>query len=158
MESQFKQLPEGYHSVTPLLVVKDFANTIEFYKRAFNAREIYRVEAGPDMTHAELEIGDSRFMLCSENPEHGWLSPATLHNNSCGLYLYVGDVDKAFEQAIGAGGKAMLAPQDMFWGDRMGELLDPVGHRWSLATRKEELLPEEIRRRAEEYFASHAKR
>ena len=158
MEPQFRYLPEGYHSVTPLLVVKDFSESIDFYKRAFNAREIYRIEAGPNMTHAELAIGDSRFMLCSENPERGWLSPATLHNNSCGLYLYVEEVDRAFDQAIRAGGKALLSPMDMFWGDRMGELFDAAGHRWSLATRKENLSSEEIHRRAEEYFASQAKR
>jgi PhnB protein len=147
----------GYHSVTPILVVKDFGGTIDFYKRAFNAREIYRMEVGPNMAHAELEIGDSRFMLCGENTEHGWLSPATLHANSCSLYVYVPSVDGAFDQAVRAGGKSMMTPMDMFWGDRMGELLDPAGHRWSLATHQEDLSPEEIRRRAEAHFASEVK-
>lgn len=156
MEPQTNPIPPGFHTLTPFLVVKDVVESIDFCRRAFNAREIYHMEVG-NMEHAELEIGDSRIMLSRENADHGWLTPSTIHGNTCGLYIYVTDVDAAFDQAVNAGGKAMMTPADMFWGDRMGELIDPSGHRWSLATHKVDLKPEEIRQRAEEYFASIAK-
>jgi uncharacterized glyoxalase superfamily protein PhnB len=159
MATQVRPIPEGYHTLTTDLVVKDVGKAIEFYSRAFNAQEIFRMN-GPDgkIMHAEIQIGDSRLMLCSECTERRNLAPATLNGNTGALYLYVKDVDSAFDQAVQAGGKSIQGVSEMFWGDRVGELVDPSGHRWMLATHTKELTSEQIRLGAEAFFASMAKK
>ena len=110
---------------------------------------------GPDgrLMHAEMKIGDSRFMLGEEMPEQGCRAPASVGASSSSLYVYVHDVDKAFQRAVEGGAKALMPPTDMFWGDRFGQVEDPSGHRWGLATHKEDPSPEEMARRQKEFFA-----
>lgn len=153
-------IPEGYHTITPTCVVRDAAGAIEFYKRAFGAEELGRMTEpdGERIVHAELRIGDSRFFLCDEIPEMGLRSPTTLGGTPCGFYLYVEDVDEAFKKAVGAGAKIKQPVSDMFWGDRIGSVTDPFGCQWDLATRKEEVPLEEIKRRGEEFFRSMSKK
>jgi uncharacterized glyoxalase superfamily protein PhnB len=159
MATQVRPIPEGYHSLTPDMIVQDVSRAIAFYVKAFNAQEILRMD-GPDgkVMHAEIKIGDSRLMVCAECAERRALSPASLNGNTGSLYLYVKDVDSAFDQAVKAGGKAIEGVKDMFWGDRVGQLLDPSGHRWMLATHTRDLTPEEIKEGAEEFFAEMAKK
>jgi PhnB protein len=149
-----KPIPDGYHTITPALTVKDGGQAIEFYKRALGAEEIMQVP-GPDgrLMHAEMKIGDSRFMLGEEMPEQGCRAPASVGAVSSSLYIYVQDVDKAFRRAVEGGAKALMPPTDMFWGDRFGQVEDPSGHRWGLATHKEDPSPEEMARRQKEFFA-----
>ncbi len=151
-----KPIPDGYHTITPMLAVKDAAGAIEFYKRAFGAQELGRLNGldGRSIVHAELVIGSSRFFLCDENPEWGIRSPETLGGPSCVFYLYVEDADKAFRKAVGAGARIKQPVTDMFWGDRTGSVTDPYGCHWDLATRKEDVPPEEIRKRGEEFLRS----
>ena len=132
-----KPIPEGYHSVTPYLVVKGAAEAIRFYEQAFGATELLRLPMGDRLGHAEIRIGDSVVMLADEFPEAGHLSPQSRGGPTSSLMIYLEDVDSAFERAVSAGCTAERPPEDQFWGDRMGTLLDPFGHRWSLATHKE---------------------
>jgi PhnB protein len=150
MTTKVKPIPEGYHTITPYLIVKDGPRAIEFYKKAFGAQELFRM-AGPDgkIAHAELQIGNSRFMLGTEAPEMGSRSPETLKGTPVGLFLYLEDVDTAYKRAVDAGAKAQQPPQDMFWGDRYGKVADPFGHEWQLATHKEDVTPEEMGKRAQ---------
>jgi PhnB protein len=153
-----KSIPEGYHTVTPALTVKNGAEAIEFYKRALGAKELMRIP-GPDgkhLMHGEIEVGNSRVMLADESPEMGCRAPASLGSVSSSLYVYVEDVDKSFRRAVEAGAKALMPPTDMFWGDRFGQVEDPSGHRWGLATHKEDPSPEEMARRQKEFFAQMA--
>jgi PhnB protein len=154
-----KPIPPGYHTVTPYLTVKGAAQAIEFYKRAFGAQEVERMP-GPDgksVMHAELKIGDSIVMLSDEFPQMGTRSPQTLGGSSGYLFLYVSDVDAAFKRAVDAGAKATMPPADMFWGDRFAKVSDPFGHEWGMATHKEDLSPEEIRKRGQAEMAKMAK-
>lgn len=154
-----KPIPQGYHTVTPYLTVKGAAQAIEFYKRAFGAQEVERMP-GPDgksVMHAELKIGDSIVMLSDEFPQMGTRSPQTLGGSSGYLFLYVSDVDAAFKRAVDAGAKATMPPADMFWGDRFAKVSDPFGHEWGMATHKEDLSPEEIRKRGQAEMAKMAK-
>ena len=147
MASRVKEIPKGFHTVTPYLTVTDSARAIDFYKRAFGAEELFRVDA-PDgkIAHAEIKIGDSIIMLCDEMP--GWgRSPQSLGGTAVNIFLYVKDVDQVFNQAVAAGAKINMPVDDMFWGDRYGQVTDPFGHSWSLATHKEDVLPEELRKR-----------
>lgn len=159
-EKGVQPIPEGYHAITPSCVVRDAASAIDFYKRAFGAEELERMTEpeGGRIVHAELRIGDSRFFLCDEIPEMGLRSPASLGGTPCGFYVYVEDVDQAFKKAVGAGAKIMQPVTDMFWGDRTGSVTDPFGCKWDLATRKEEVPPDEIKRRGEEFFRSMSKK
>jgi uncharacterized glyoxalase superfamily protein PhnB len=152
-----KPIPDGYHTVTPALTVKNGAEAIEFYKRALGAKELMRFP-GPDgrLMHAEIEVGDSKIMLGEEMPEQGCRAPSSVGAVSSSLYLYVEDVDKAFRRAVEAGARATMPPTDMFWGDRFGQVEDPSGHRWGLATHKEDPSPEEIARRQKEFLAQMA--
>jgi len=138
--SNVKPIPEGYHTVTPFLVLKDAHRAIEFYKRAFGAEERFRMPT-PDgkVAHAELQIGDSVVMLSEAIQE-----PVT----SASMYLYVPNVDAVCQRAVAAGAEAAMPPTDMFWGDRFGRVVDPFGVRWGIATHKEDLSPQEIGRRA----------
>jgi uncharacterized glyoxalase superfamily protein PhnB len=150
-----KAIPDGYHTLTPALTVKDGAKVIEFYKHAFGAKEVMRM-LGPDgktLMHAEIKIGDSTFMLGDEQPGMGCQAPTTVGGPTSSLYVYVPDVDAAFKQAVGAGAKVIMPVTDMFWGDRYGQVEDPAGHRWGLATHKEDVPPEEMQKRQKEFFA-----
>jgi PhnB protein len=150
-----KAIPEGYHTVTPYLSVKNAGQAIELYKKAFGAVEKERMP-GPDgrIMHAEIQVGDSMVMLSEEDPQRSCLSPASLKATTGSLFLYVPDVDAAFKRATEAGCTVVMPVADMFWGDRFGQVEDPSGHRWGLATHKEDLTPEEIGKRAQAFFAS----
>ena len=153
-------VPEGYHTVTPALIVKNAAEAIEFYKRAFGAQELMRF-CGPDgkgIMHAEIQVGDSRIMLGDEQPGMGCLAPSSVAGPTSSLYLYLPDVDAAFRRAVAAGAKPLMPVTDMFWGDRFGQVEDPSGHRWGLATHVEDPSPEEMTRRQREFFASMSKK
>ena len=155
MPQSVKTIPDGYHTVTPYLVVPDAVRALEFYQKAFNAQQTFRTD-GPNgrVMHAEMKIGNSILMLCEENPEWGCLSPASLKGNSLSLYLYVEDADAVFNQAVRAGASVLMPLADMFWGDRWGQVSDPFGHRWSVATHKEDVTPEQIKQRSHDFCAS----
>ncbi len=148
MTSRVKPIPEGYHTATPYLIIKDAARAIEFYKKAFGATELMRM-AQPDgrIGHAEIRIGDSPIMLADEFPEMGHRSPQSLGGSPVSILLYVEDVDALFNQAVSAGAKVQKPVQDQFYGDRIGGVTDPFGHVWYIATHKEEVSPEEMRKR-----------
>ena len=148
-----KPIPDGYHSVTPYLSIKGATEAIEFYKRAFNATELFRLVApNGQIGHAEIKIGDSAIMLADACEDGAFRNPQSLGGSSVGLHVYVEDVDALFVRAVDAGAKAVRPVQDQFYGDRSGTLEDPFGHVWFLATHKEDLAPEEINRRAEALF------
>ena len=154
-----KAIPEGYHTVTPHLVIKDAGKAMEFYKKAFGAEEIFRM-SGPDgktIMHAEIRIGNSHLMLNDEMPDYGAVGPQSIGGTPVTLHLYVSDVDSSFKRAIEAGATEEMAVADMFWGDRYGKLLDPFGHKWSIATHKEDVSPEECMRRMEKEFGDGGK-
>jgi PhnB protein len=153
-----KPIPKGFHTVTPALVVRNAAQAIEFYKKALGAEELMRM-ATPNgkIGHAELKIGDSIIFLTDESPEMGTKSPQTLGGAGASLYLYVEDVDKAFQRAVDAGGKPTMPVSDMFWGDRFGSLTDPYGHTWGLSTRTRDLSEQEIEKAAKDFYAQMAK-
>jgi PhnB protein len=142
-------IPEGYHTVTPSLIVKSPDEAIAFYKKAFGAEEIMvlRMPDGKSVMHAEIKIGDSAIMLGGEWPDFGMKAPAPGHSSG-GLHIYVPNVDMAVERAVAAGAKLTMPVADMFWGDRYGKVIDPFGHVWGLATHVEEVSPEECARRA----------
>ena len=142
-------IPEGYHSVTPYLIIGGAADAIEFYKKAFGATELFRFP-GPEgkIGHAELQIGNSRIMLADEYPDMGYHGPQSIGGSPVSLMIYVDDVDTTFNQAVEAGATVKEALQDKFYGDRMGTVIDPFGHRWHLATHKEDVSVEEMQRRA----------
>ena len=146
-----KAIPDGYYSLTPYLVIKGAVEAIEFYKKAFGAAEILRMPGpGGRIMHAEVKIGNSILMLADENPERGFFSPATTGKATSSIMFYTDDVDATFKGAVGAGAKGNQQPTDMFWGDRMGNLTDPFGHTWAIATHKEDVSPEEMGRRMKE--------
>lgn len=144
-------VPEGYRTVTPYLVLNEASKAIEWYKQAFNAEEMMRMDM-PDgkVMHAEIRIGDSAIMLSDEFPMGGAKSPRALGGTTMGIHLYVPDVDAAFQQAVAAGGTPAMPPMDMFWGDRFSKVQDPFGHEWSISTHIEEVAPEEMEKRAAE--------
>ena len=151
MAKKVKAIPEGFHSITPYLVVQDGARAIEFYKRAFGAAEIMRMN-GPDgnVAHAEIKIGDSIVMLGGSPANASLRSPQTLGGSTVSMFLYLENVDTVFGNALAAGAKQVQPPTDMYWGDRYGQLTDPFGHAWSLATHIEEVAPEEMSKRMQE--------
>ena len=159
MSPRAKAIPEGHHAITPSLIVRGAADAIEFYKKAFGAeeRERFSMPGSNRIMHAELKIGDSFVMLSEECAETGCLSPSTLKGSPATLYLYVEDVDSVFSRAVQAGGQIKMPVADMFWGDRMGQLTDPSGHVWSIATHKEDLAQDQISKRAQEFFKDFAK-
>lgn len=142
-----KPIPEGYHSVTPYLVVDGGVEALEYYKKAFGAIELFRMEHEGKIGHAEIKIGDSPIMLADAHPAEGHVSPKTLGGSPVGIMIYVDDVDTIFQQAIAAGATEKKALQDQFYGDRSGTLTDPFGHVWTVATHKEDVSPEEIEKR-----------
>jgi PhnB protein len=154
MASQTRQIPEGFHTVTPYLVVRDAAGAIDFYKQAFGAEELFRLEGPPGkIGHAEIKIGDSIIMLADEMESGDCRSPQSLGGTAVNILLYVKDVDQVFNQAVSAGAKVAMPLDDMFWGDRYGQVTDPFGHSWALATHIEDIPPEELQKRAQMAFA-----
>jgi PhnB protein len=146
-----KPIPQGYHSVTPYLTVNDATKALDFYKRAFGAHEIMRMDApNGKIGHAEIKIGDSIIMIADEMPGSGNKAPQTLGGSSAGLFLYVEDADAVFQKAVQAGSQVVAPLADMFWGDRFGTVKDPFGHSWSVATHKEDVAPAEMSKRMKE--------
>ena len=146
-----KAIPEGYHNVTPYLIVDDAAEAIRFYEKALGATEIFRLPMGDRIGHAEIRIGDSIVMLSDEWPDMGKLGPKARGGATSSMMLYVEDVDAAYARATAAGATAERPPEDQFWGDRMGSLVDPFGHSWSLATHVEDVAEDEMQRRMEAF-------
>lgn len=145
-----KPIPEGMNTVTPHLVCKDAASAIEFYKKAFGAEERFRLNTpdGKRVLHASLRIGDSAVMLADEFPDWGSLGPETLKGTPVVIHLYVKDADTVFDQAVRAGATVKMPLEDMFWGDRYGQVRDPFGHVWSVATHVRDVSAEEMERAA----------
>ncbi len=164
MPQPINAIPEGFHTVTPLIVLRDAAKAIDFYKRAFGAQQLFRKDR-PDgkVMHATIKIGDSVIMLadeCDPHPNHErdcTVSPTSINHTTVNLYLYVPDVDVVFNQAVKAGATAVMPVTDMFWGDRMGQLKDPFGHLWAVATQKEIVAPAQLDERAKKFMAAQAK-
>ena len=144
-----KPVPDGYHTVTPYLIVSDGADAIEFYKGAFGALEHERMQDDSGkVRHAEISIGNSRIMLADESPELGALSPKTIGGSPVSIHLYVDDVDAVVANAVAAGARVTRQVADQFYGDRFGGVIDAFGHRWFVGTHKEDLRMDEIRARA----------
>lgn len=142
-----KAIPEGYHSITPYLIIKGAAAAIDFYKEAFGATELFRMEHEGRVGHAEIKIGDSPIMIADEFPELGHVGPKTLGGTPVGIMIYLEDVDTVYNRAISKGGVEVKPLQDQFYGDRSGTLTDPFGHQWTVATHKEDVTPEEMDKR-----------
>jgi len=155
MANAAKPVPEGFHTITPQLVLDNAAQTIDWYKEAFGAEELSR-SVGPDgkVMHAELRIGDSRFMV--NDAMMGGKAPNALGGSPASLWLYVENSDTLFDRAVGAGAKVQMPLADQFWGDRGGAVSDPSGYTWWIATRKEDLSRTEIQQRAAEFFKQMA--
>jgi PhnB protein len=146
-------IPEGYHTVTPYLAIKDADKAIQFYKKALNATELFRMN-GPDgkVAHAEIQIGNSRVMLADEFPQMGHMGPKSRGGTTVSFMVYVEDCDRIAKQAMSAGMTEKKAMEDQFYGDRSGTYEDPFGHVWTIGTHKEDLSPEEIDKRAKAKF------
>jgi len=146
--SAVKPVPEGYHTVTPYLIVNGAARALDFYRKAFGAKEQVRMP-GPDgkVMHAEIQIGDSKVMLADEFPQMGAKSPQSIGGTPVGICLYVARVDAVYEQAIAAGAKVERPLKDQFYGDRSGTVIDPFGHKWTIATHIEDVSPDEMQKR-----------
>jgi PhnB protein len=153
-----KAIPDGYHTLTPFLTVRDAVRAIEFYKQAFGAVE-RGVAKGPDgkVMHAELKIGDSIIMLGDEYPEFGALSPLSTGGAGMGLHIYVDGVDAAFDRAVKAGAQVEMPVADQFWGDRYGKLKDPFGHKWSIATHTKDMSMDEMKHNMDEAMEKMSK-
>ena len=157
MSTAINPIPDGYHTLTPYLIVKDAAAALAFYRQAFGAGEVMRLnmpEGG--IAHAEFTIGDSHFMISDEYANGPVAAPETLGGSTVKLHLYVPDADAAFAQALAAGAKETMPLADQFWGDRMGSLVDPFGHHWLIASHVEDVDPGEFQSRMEAFFASNA--
>jgi PhnB protein len=154
-----KPIPEGYHTITPTLVLKDSRKAIAFYKKAFGGteRHVMPSPSGQGVMHAEMKIGDSIIMMSDENPDCPGKSAETLGSSPISFYLYVKDVDSAYAQAVRAGATSKMDVQDMFWGDRVGSITDPFGYSWMLATHVADVSPEEMARGAEAMMAGAGK-
>ena len=154
-----KPIPDGFHNVTPSIIVNNAAEAIEFYKKAFDAKEIYRFPT-PDgkILHAMIQIGDSFVMLSDEFSSMGLRSPSTIGGTPVSLHLYVEDADGIFKKAVSAGAIITMPLMDMFWGDRFGTVMDPYGHSWAIATHKIDMTPEGLHKAGEEYFAKLSKK
>lgn len=159
MTKKVAPVPEDFHTITPHLVVSGVAQAVEFYQKAFDASELYRNLApdGVSVMHSEMLLGDSRFFVNDEFPDYGVLSPKALGGSATTLHLYVEDVDMFFQRAIEAGAEVAMPLSDTFWGDRYGILADPFGHRWSIASRLEDLSPAETQERAKVWASENKK-
>jgi PhnB protein len=150
MAPTVKPIPTGYHAVTPYLVLGDAVKAIEFYKKAFGAQELFILPLpNGKIMHAEIQIGDSRVMLADEAPERNVLGPVARGGSTSHLMLYVENVDAAFEKAVKAGCTVAMPVSNQFWGDRYGQLTDPFGHLWSMATHVEDVPHEKMSERFE---------
>jgi uncharacterized glyoxalase superfamily protein PhnB len=159
MTKKIKAIPDGYHTVTANLVVRDAAKAIDFYKKAFGAEEIMRMPGpGGKIMHAEIKVGDSRLMIGDEMPEMNCKSPPALGGSPVSFYVYVENADAAFKRAVDAGGTAIMPVSDMFWGDRLGALTDPFGHKWSLAQHVSDPTPEEMKKGHDAFTAQMQKK
>jgi PhnB protein len=148
-KSRVKPIPEGYHSATPYLIVDGAAKALDFYRHAFGATERMRMPApGGRVGHAEISIGDSVIMLADEHPEIGARGPRAYGGTPVSLHLYVPDVDATVQRAVAAGATLVSPVADKFYGDRMGTIDDPFGHRWHVSTHQEDVTPAEMARRA----------
>lgn len=152
MLEKTQAVPQGFHTLTPHLIVRNADQAIEFYKKAFGAELQGDVARAPDgkVMHAQLRIGDSNLMLNDEMPEYGALSPLSGGSSAVTIHIYTPNVDAAFERAASAGAKVGMPLMDQFWGDRYGTVTDPFGHKWSLASHVKDLSPEEIKRGMDE--------
>jgi PhnB protein len=151
MATKVKPIPDGYHTATPYLILKDAAQAIDFYKRAFGATELMRMPGpGGKIGHAEIKIGDSPIMLADEFPDMGHKGPRALGGSPVTIMLYVNDSDATVAQAVSAGAKVTKPLQDQFYGDRSGTIEDPFGHVWHISTHKEDVAPDEMDRRMKE--------
>ena len=157
MSKSVRAIPEGYHNVIPYLTCKNSAQAIDFYKSAFGAIEIMRMTT-PDgkVSHAELKIGDSHVFLADEFPGMS-TAPTPGVKNACGIFLYLENVDGAFNRAVTGGAKVDMPLENQFWGDRYGKITDPFGHSWGLAQHVEDVAPAEMEKRAKEWQAKMAK-
>lgn len=140
-------VPEGYHTVTPYLIVRGAAAALDFYKQAFGAIELMRMPHGDKIGHAEIKIGDSPVMLADEAPEMDAVSPAALGGSPVGVCLYVANADEVFNQAVAAGATVKRPLADQFYGDRSGTVVDPFGHQWTISTHVEDVSPAEMEQR-----------
>jgi PhnB protein len=141
-------IPKGYHSVTPYLIIKDAARAIDFYKKVFDAKELVRMaDPSGKVGHAEIKIGDSMIMLADEHAEMGHRSPQSLGGSPVGIHLYLEDSDATVAKAVAAGAKLERPVQDQFYGDRSGQITDPFGHVWTVSTHREDVSPEEMKKR-----------
>jgi PhnB protein len=157
MAAKVKSIPKGYHTVTPYLVLNDCARALDFYRNAFGAQEVSRMDGpGGKVMHAEIRIGDSMIMLSDEMPGSACRSPQSLGGTTTSIFLYVDDVDSFMRQAQNAGARIDMPAADMFWGDRYGKLTDPFGHSWGAATHKEDVAPDEMKKRAQAFMAQMA--
>jgi PhnB protein len=158
MAGKVKAVPEGYNTVTPYLIVDGAARALEFYKKAFGAQEVMRFDApGGKIGHAEIRIGNSPIMLADEFPEMDAKGPPAFGGSPVSLHLYVADVDALAKRAVDAGAKLTRPIADQFYGDRLGSVTDPFGHVWHIATHKEDLSAEEMKRRADKHMKEQAK-
>ena len=157
MPSKVKPVPDGHRTVAPYLAIKNAASALEFYKKAFGAIETYKLII-PDgrVGHAEIRLGDSLIMLADEFPEFGGKAPESLGGSPVSIHLYVDDVDVFVKKAVGEGARELKPVADQFYGDRSGQLQDPFGHLWWVATHKEDVAPEELQKRVRTLFAKAA--
>ncbi|HWC99425.1 MAG TPA: VOC family protein [Candidatus Sulfopaludibacter sp.] len=154
MPKKVKPVPTNFHTVTPYLTMNDTARALEFYKRAFGAQEVMRMDGpGGTIGHAEIKIGDSIIMLGDEMPGSGTRAPQAAGSTTVAIMLYVDDADEVYNQAVSAGAQVEQPLQDMFWGDRYGRLKDPFGHSWAVATHIEDVAPAEMTKRMQEAMA-----
>jgi PhnB protein len=140
-----KAVPEGYHAITPYLIIDGAAQAIDFYKKVFGAQEVMRMPEGKRIAHAELKIGDSHIMLADQNPGMGYRNPKAIGGTPVSLLLYVDDVDATIPRAVAAGAKVVQPIKDQFYGDRSGTIHDPFGHVWTVATHIKDVTPEEMK-------------
>ena len=152
-----KAVPKGFRTATPALIIDGCGKALEFYKKAFNAKEIMRMPT-PDgkVGHAEIKIGNSIIMMSDEWPDMGARSPKSIGGSGSSLYLYVRNCDRVFKRAVKAGATSTMEPADMFWGDRMAKVTDPFGHVWGISTHKEDLTPEQVAERGAKWMAEMA--
>ena len=155
-----KAIPDGYHTVTPIFVFKDARKAMDFYKRAFGAEELFVMPGlnGQGVMHAEVGLGTSIIMMGEESPQEPCKSPETMGGSPVSFYVYVDDVDEAFNKARAAGAEVLMPVEDMFWGDRAGTVQDPFGYKWTLATHIKDLTPQEVHLGAEAFFAQMARK
>jgi PhnB protein len=151
-----KAIPDGYHTITPYLIVRDAAKAITWYEKALGAKERFRMD-GPNGTigHAELQVGDSVLMLADEAPEMGAQAPQSVGGSPVGFMIYVEDCDRAFARALEAGATVERPLKDQFYGDRSGTIVDPFGHKWTIGSHVEDVTPEEMKRRGDEMMKQH---